>query len=240
MYCPRPETSRCASAREHRDGGVQPSYHIRDRDAHLLGTASGPIVTLPRHAHQAAQRLNREVVTRARGIGSALAESRDRAVDEAWIELPQALMVQTVPGQVADLVVLEEHVGLGGETPDDVASFRGGEIDGERPLAAIGAQVVRRFAGVAAGRVTQVGRSPVPRVVARAGPLDLDHLGAQVGQDLARPGPREHARAVQDAELREGAGHVRSPGRVAPRDGVRGSPRVRAPGSPRPPRARPH
>jgi len=38
--------------------------------------------------------------------------------------------------------------------------------------------------------VTQVGRSPGARVVADAGPFDLDHVGAEVGQILRAPRPR--------------------------------------------------
>jgi len=40
----------------------------------------------------------------------------------------------------------------------------------------------------------------VAGVVARARPLDLDHLGAEVGEQLPAPRPREHARQLDDAQ----------------------------------------
>jgi hypothetical protein len=43
----------------------------------------------------------------------------------------------------------------------------------------------------------------VARVVALAGPLDLDHFGAQVGEQLRAPRAGEHAGEVEDADARE-------------------------------------
>jgi hypothetical protein len=37
----------------------------------------------------------------------------------------------------------------------------------------------------------------MPRIVALAGPLHLDHLGAEIRQQLPRPGPRQNARQLQ-------------------------------------------
>src|SRR5690606_32398640 len=44
-------------------------------------------------------------------------------------------------------------------------------------------------------------------VVARLGALDLDHLGAEVAQDLGGPRRGDHPAKVQDADSREGQGH---------------------------------
>jgi hypothetical protein len=48
-------------------------------------------------------------------------------------------------------------------------------------------------------RSGQEGRAPAAGVVAAAGALDLDHLGAEVGQGLGAPGPGQHARQVEHA-----------------------------------------
>ncbi len=64
------------------------------------------------------------------------------------------------------------------------------------------------------------------RVVARARLLDLDHLGAEIGERLRAPRPREHAGEIENAEAGEWGGHeilarsaqpvwVRHPGRAA-------------------------
>jgi len=53
---------------------------------------------------------------------------------------------------------------------------------------------------------------PQPGVVAGARPLDLDHLGAEIGQRLTGPGTGENAREFEHANARERAllrtGHV--------------------------------
>ena len=43
------------------------------------------------------------------------------------------------------------------------------------------------------------------RVVALARALDLDHVGAEVGEQLARPRPGEDAGKVENANAGEGA-----------------------------------
>ena len=65
----------------------------------------------------------------------------------------------------------------------------------------------RRLAGVAALRVLEERRTPAARVVALPRPLDLDHLGAEVGEVLRGPGAGEHARQVEDANTVEDCGH---------------------------------
>ena len=44
-------------------------------------------------------------------------------------------------------------------------------------------------------------------VVAAAGALDLDHLGTEITENLPGPRPGEHAGQVENADVREGAGH---------------------------------
>ena len=40
----------------------------------------------------------------------------------------------------------------------------------------------------------------MPGVVAAAGPFDLDHFGAEVGEQLRAPRPGEHAAEVEDPD----------------------------------------
>ena len=47
------------------------------------------------------------------------------------------------------------------------------------------------------------GRAPRTRVVAPAGLLDLDHLGAEVPENLRRPRAGQDARKIEDADARE-------------------------------------
>ena len=43
------------------------------------------------------------------------------------------------------------------------------------------------------------GRSPAPRVVARALALDLDDVGTEIGENLPSPGPRQDAGKLEHA-----------------------------------------
>src|SRR5262249_21957586 len=54
-----------------------------------------------------------------------------------------------------------------------------------------------------AGAVAQERRTPGACVVAGAGALDLDHVGAQVGEVLRAPRPGEDTREVEDAQAAE-------------------------------------
>ena len=51
------------------------------------------------------------------------------------------------------------------------------------------------------------------RVVARARPLDLDHLGAEIGEQLRAPRPGEHAAEVEHPDPRERLHRPRRPQR---------------------------
>src|SRR5690606_34249506 len=66
---------------------------------------------------------------------------------------------------------------------------------------------------VAAFAVAQPRRAPPARVVAGAGALDLDDVGAQIGQVLRAPGAGEHAREVENANAGERTGGTCGGGR---------------------------
>ena len=79
------------------------------------------------------------------------------------------------------------------EPPDRVESLRGLEVDRHRALVPVEREVV-------GGVRSHEGRPPLTRVVAFAGTLDLDHVGAQIAQDLGRERSGEHPGEVQDAD----------------------------------------
>ena len=89
---------------------------------------------------------------------------------------------------------------------DDALAFGLVEADGDRALAAVDGQVVAGLLGVLAVGVLQERRAPGARVVAGARALDLDHLGAEVGEDLAGPGGGEDAAQVEHLDVRQRAG----------------------------------
>src|SRR6185295_10352776 len=55
---------------------------------------------------------------------------------------------------------------------------------------------------------------PATRVIARARPLDLDHFGAEVGEDLRRERPRQHARQIQNSNSFQRTAHCVYPSNI--------------------------
>ena len=105
------------------------------------------------------------------------------------------------------LEVLDEDVRLRRQLAHQRLPFGLGEVDSHRLLVAVGGEEVRRLAGIPAIGVRQVGRPPGTGVIPRARALDLDHLGAQVGEYLPSPGASQYAGEIEHADMRKGTGH---------------------------------
>ena len=92
----------------------------------------------------------------------------------------------------------------------DALAHLGLEIDRDRALAAIAGVVVGGRELAAVGALDER-RAPAARVVARAGTLDLDHVGAEIGEDLPRPRAGQNARELENTNARKRSRHVISP-----------------------------
>src|SRR5215510_4930308 len=92
------------------------------------------------------------------------------------------------------------------ELPHQRLASRLADIDGDRPLAAVDRQIGRGLAGLASLRILVRDAQPA-HVVAMDGMLDLDHVGAEIGQHLAGPGAGEHAAEIEHADMRQATGH---------------------------------
>ena len=112
-------------------------------------------------------------------------------------------MIEAVFGEAADLEVFDEHVGVDDELLDQRATLGRFEIRLDAALAAVAAMIIGRAEVAAIGRLDK-GRSPLPRIVARARALDLHHVGAEIGEQLAAPRPRENAGEFEHANIDEG------------------------------------
>ncbi len=190
-----------ALAREQRrldgDDAIEPGEEIADRDARLLRRP----LRLAGDAHDSRHALNEEVVAGALGVRAGLAEAGHRAVDEPRIERLQALVVEPELLQTADLEILKEHIGARREPAHDLAPPVGGEISDNRAFAAIArVEIGGRFLPL---RFDE-GRTPAARLVALR-TLDLDDVGAEIGERLSGGRAREHARELDDAQSRKGA-----------------------------------
>ncbi len=203
-----------------RGRGIEPGQHVGQRHAHFLRPGARLPLAPPGHAHQPAHALDQEIVARPRRIRAGLAETCDRAIDQPRVLRPQRRLVEPIGGQPADLEVLDQHVALGGERLDQALPLRTREIDRHRPLVAIGTEIIGGVAGVPAGRVLDIGRPPDAGVVAGAGPLDLEHVGAVVAEQLPGPGPGEDAGKIEHLQVRQRSGRCHRPSLADPDEAV--------------------
>ena len=188
---------------------VQAGEQVDDGHTHAHGAAAGGVVCMAGDAHQARHGLHHQVVACALGIGAVLAKAGDGAVDEPWVENPQAFMVQPVLLEAADLEVLHHDVRLQRHLLDEPLALGSGHVDGDRALVAIAGREVAGLVGVVALGILQKGRAPLARVVAQAWALHLHHICTQVCQHLRAPGARQNARQVKDSDTGQRARRCR-------------------------------
>ena len=116
----------------------------------------------------------------------------------------QARVIEAELGQSADLEILDQHVGAGGELAHDALAFRGLEIELDRAFAAVGGMEIGGAEMPAVGRLDER-RPPAAGIVAGALALDLDDVGAEIGENLPGPGPRQDAGKLEHAYHRSTA-----------------------------------
>ncbi|OGA02167.1 MAG: hypothetical protein A3I00_02555 [Betaproteobacteria bacterium RIFCSPLOWO2_02_FULL_64_12] len=187
--------------RQHRDCGVHPGHEIEDRNPDFHGTAAGPAVLLPGDAHQSAHRLDEEIVGHLWRLGTGLAETGDRAIDQAGIDFRQIGITELVSRQRAGLEVLQQYIRALRERPHDALAFGLLQNDGDRAFAPIGCQVIAGLARLRSVPRLEVRRSPGPGIVASTRALDLDGVGTEIGEQL--PGPRSghHAAEIENSNM---------------------------------------
>ena len=199
--------------RQDRNDRVDAGEQVGEGNPALLRQA----VRLAGDRHDPAHPLDDEVVAGAVRIGAVLSEAGDRADDQPRIGGAQRGGVEAVFDEPADLVILDHHVRARRQIADPRLPVRRGDVDRDRPLAAVAGVVIGR-GQVFAGRAGQERRAPVAGVVALAGAFHLDDVGAQIGEQLPGPWPGEDAGEFEDADARERSGRY-----IGHRAGVAGS-----------------
>ena len=184
--------------RADRDRCVHARDDVGDGNAGALRAAPRRAVGLSRDAHHPAHALDHEVVTRALAIGAGLAESGQRAIDEAAVLLAQVLVAEAVARKVAVLVVFDQDVAAPRELARDGLAWRPGDIQRDRFLAAVSRSEIRGILGLAPLPILDPGRTKGPRIIAASRPLDLDDFGTQICHVLAGPGTCQYARQVEN------------------------------------------
>src|SRR3989442_52757 len=123
--------------------------------------------------HEAAHRLAQRVERRTIAIGAVLAEAGDRDEDDPVVERAQPLVVEAHRGHHAGPEVLEHHVGLRHQRGEDLLALGMAQVETDALLAAV---VDREVHALAAHHRRMAAR------LLTAGRLDLDDLGAEIGQ----------------------------------------------------------
>ena len=181
---------------QHAHRCVEARDDVEQRDARLRRLA----VALARDAHQAGERLHDDVVAGSRGgLGCGRSERRQRARDQPRLRLAEVVEPQPEPLHQSRPEVLDHDVGRGDEPSDEGHAFGRAQIGRHRALVAVQREEV---GGVVPGER----RSPVPRVVALARALDLDHVRAQVGEDHGAQRAGQDAGEVDDPHAGERGG----------------------------------
>jgi len=136
------------------------------------------------HAHPAPHGLGHDVEGRPVHVGALaaapVAEAADRGVDQARIDGRQGLIAQAHPVHHAGAEVLHHRVGAGDQLAQQLPALGLLQVDDDAALVAVAGG--EEAAVLVLGVVGAV-RAALAEEVA-AGRLDLDHLGAMIGQQL--------------------------------------------------------
>ena len=196
-----------ANGGENTDGRVHAGHEIADRhsDFHWL------TVRHAGQAHHAAHGLNQAIISRARRIRAGLAETSDRAIDQARELGFQLLVAKVVALQGAGFEVLDEDIAIGHQLPGKRLAFRRAEVDGDRPFIAVGAGVIGALACLFTLIVALIRRRKTAGVVAGSRALHLDDFSAEIAQQLCAVRSREDAREIEYPISVERTFHLRSP-----------------------------
>ena len=125
-------------------------------------------------------------------IGAGLPEGRDRAIDQARVERRQRRVIRTEPAHDAGAVALDEDVGGAAKGAKRRPSRGRFEVEDDALLAAV--QRAEEDRGVA------VALSDGTAGIALARRLDLDHLGAVIGERQGQIGAGQESGEIDDAQ----------------------------------------
>src|SRR6516165_5729530 len=143
-----------------------------------------------------AARALRDVLVDLAILVGAGAEALDRGHDHARIGLVNVLPGQPHAVERAGREIFHQHVAVLDQPIEDLLALGMFGVDGDRALAA-----------VEHGEIEAVGAFDVPQLAARdvadAGPLDLDHVGAHIGEQLCAGRARLHVGEIEDARAVE-------------------------------------
>jgi hypothetical protein len=176
-----------------RDHPVGRGAHVHDR-----GAGAERLAARAGHEGEAGGHL-RELVEEGPRLRRAGEEALEGQVDDAGMHAREHVVAQAeaLDGAVGEVV--DDHVRARDQAQEEGPAVRRAlQIDRDRALVAVQEVEVGRGA-----------RRHAPRLVALAGSLHLDHVGAQVGQEQPRRRARDDVAELEDAHAceRKRGGH---------------------------------
>ena len=177
--------------------------------------ASQRVAQADTSAHGGAARFGVEVAHAAHGLGhdgeagtvtvrTCLPVSADAQHDQAGIAAAELVIAQAPFLHGAGLEVLDQHVGLVDQLAHRIAAFGRAQIEHHTLLVAALHLPPHAEAVVQHAPLAQRVATALPRGIRRR--LDLDHLGAEIGQGLAGEGAGDQLAEFEDFEAGQRAG----------------------------------
>ncbi len=178
-----------------RDDGERGPEPRREVDERGADADAGP-VGLAGDGDDAGEGLHERVVAGVLAERPLAAERADRDVDDARAALPHRLGAEAEPLGEPRSQALEEDVRARRQAEHRLAAAGGAQVDRDRALPRVGGEEEDALA---------VGerRAPEPRLVAALGPLDLDDVRSERGEDLGAERAGERRGDVEDADSPE-------------------------------------
>ena len=174
---------------------------------HQGGRKIGRRALMADQGRHAAGGLDHVIECRTIGIRPLLAEAGGHAVNDFRVERCHCRIAQAEALDRRHAHVVHQHVNTGEQLLERVQAGRGLEVDRKRALVAVECEKDRTHAAVARHAVGA-------HQVALQG-LHLDHIGAEIAQDLRGQGPQYHRSQVEHAYTAQGAGWWRCTGWMA-------------------------
>ena len=183
------------------------AFEQRGEDAHGAEQAGGkighrnagahrPLARQAGDRHHPAHALRDLVEARPVAIGPVLAETGNAAENNALIDLLQALVIDAETVLYVGTEILHHDVGFLDHAQEDGAAFRRFEVESHAALVAVQILEIRPLARTA---------RPFALFQARRR-LDLDDIGAPIGELTHAGRPRAYARQIEHGEARKGLG----------------------------------
>ena len=180
---------------EQRGHDAQRAVEACRRIRHRTAGAHRAAARLAGDRHQPAHALGHLVETRALGIGAALAEAGNAGEDDLLVDLFQRLVIDAETVLDVGPVVLGDDVGFFDELHENLQAVRILQVQREAALVAV--QVLEVGAGALA--------APAVGEIESGRRLDLDDVGAPVGELAHCGGTGTHAGQVDYTEARQRA-----------------------------------